>query len=114
MLICTPDSKHQAAARQPNAVRKLNHTRKKPSRPLATMATVSITSDLESYLASLRSYLARNRPASPGLEDRVDGQSRRSSNHHATQHSQPQVELSQGMKNSDSLGGTRAMMENRS
>ncbi|KAB8256720.1 hypothetical protein BDV32DRAFT_128585 [Aspergillus pseudonomiae] len=114
MLICTPDSKHSVATRQANAVRKLNHTRTKPLRPLAKMATVSITSDLEPYLASLRSYLARNRPASPGLEDRVDEQSKCSSKHHGTEHSRPHVERPQGAKNHENLGGSRVMTQDRS
>ncbi|KAB8075622.1 hypothetical protein BDV29DRAFT_171477 [Aspergillus leporis] len=76
------------------------------------MAKVSITSDLEPYLASLRSYLARNKPASPRLDDGVDEQSGCSSNQHATQRSQPQAEIPQGIKNNENLGGGRSVMEN--
>ena len=114
MLICTPDSKRSVAARQANAVKKLNYTRTKPLRPLAKMATVSITSDLEPYLASLRSYLARDRSTSPGLEDRVDERSRCSSKHYETGHSQPRVERPQGTKKHENLGGSRVMTQDRS
>lgn len=113
-LCLSPNSKHSVAARQANAVKKLNHTRTKPLRPLAKMATVSITSDLEPYLASLRSYLARNRSASPGLEDRLDEQSRCSSKHHEAERPQPRVERPQGTKKHENLGGSRVMTQDRS
>ncbi|PYH45318.1 uncharacterized protein BP01DRAFT_382761 [Aspergillus saccharolyticus JOP 1030-1] len=40
--------------------------------PRATMATVSMTSELEPYLASLRSYLAQSSPTPPAETDSED------------------------------------------
>ncbi|PYH91914.1 hypothetical protein BO71DRAFT_400985 [Aspergillus ellipticus CBS 707.79] len=76
------------------------------------MATVSMTSELEPYLASLRSYLAANMPPARGEDDEELAMDP-TKNHDGRDAHQEQSCL-QGGKDGDRVALTRPVMKNRS
>ncbi|KAI2888854.1 hypothetical protein CBS76997_9035 [Aspergillus niger] len=82
---------------------------------LATMATtVSITSDLEPYLASLRSYLAKNKPQASPTEDPAEDSETNTSSSNSDETAQREQPCRKGSKNNDCGGRPRPVMKMRS
>ncbi|BCS02867.1 uncharacterized protein AKAW2_61131A [Aspergillus luchuensis] len=76
--------------------------------------TVSITSDLEPYLASLRSYLAKNEPPASPTEDPAEDSETNTSSSNSDQQTQREQPCRKGSKNNDRAGRTRPVMKMRS
>ncbi|PWY90457.1 hypothetical protein BO94DRAFT_533944 [Aspergillus sclerotioniger CBS 115572] len=73
------------------------------------MATVSMTSDLEPYLASLRSYLAQNKPSAENSAEEPTN----AVHNHDDRDAQRDQPYPKAGKDNNRVGHTRPVMKNR-